>query len=812
MTGIVQDLRYAARGLTKNPAFTAVTVLTLALGIGANTAIFSVVHGVVLRPLPYHDPERLLVIQAERENAGTRQRADYSISDLAEWEQNSRSLESLALVASNVFALASADGSEMLNGATVSPAFFSTLSGRFVLGRPLGLDDDLSPVVVISERLWRRRFAASPGALGNQITLSSGGVKQAYTVVGVADKTFQFPTPRTDLWVPAGFSVRALSPEVAERGSRGFHPVARLRTGATIDQARTDAVTVSQALAVARPALYDEVSANVAGLHQRLVSGAKPVLLVLFAAVGLVLFVACANVANLLLTRSAGRLREISIRRALGASRGRLVVQTLMESAILVVAGAIVGIFVAWSSVQTLMWLEPEGLPRLDSIRIDGAVLLFATATSILSAFLAGALPAIHATRVAPALVLKGHASTHSRASASRGARASLVVMEVAISVVLLVGAVLLGRSLANLLRADNVGVRSDGIVVGELNLSMARTLDATQQVALVDRVVERIGAIPSIAAAGVGNGLPPNGVRMRAQFTHPNPTDGRKRSYQFALLPATPGFFGAMTIPLLNGRYFSASDRAGTPPAIILSASAARSLFGTTNIVGRVLQSPRFPGEKGDIRIVGVVGDVKYSGLDAESTNVVYRPFAQYPFRNVFLVAHTTSSPAAMSGTLHRAIAEVDPEITITSLQPLAEVISDATAQPRFRTAVFLALGGLAFMLAIMGLYGVTSYSVAQRTGEIGLRIALGAERAQVLWLVLRQGMVLASVGILIGLAGAMAATRYLAGMLFGLTPLDPSTYTGVAILFATVTLIASYVPARRAAHVDPLVALRYE
>jgi putative ABC transport system permease protein len=796
-----RDLRYAVRTLRRTPGFTAVAVLTLALGIGANTAMFSIIYGILIRPFPYRDANRLVLIQREQDMSGAHRPVPAFFSSPVEidaWQQRLRSFDSTAVYSIEVAALSTDDGVQVLDSAVVSGTFFSTLAAPVVAGRLLGPADDLASSAVISERLWHRLFGGSQSAIGRRLTLSS----QPYTIVGIADSALQFPSPKTDVWIPAGF-MRAVNPRCC-----GFRMLGRLKPNVTITEAGAEAAASAKALAASAPGPRSDMRATVVTLRDQVVGTVRPALLILFAAVGLVLLVACANVVNLLLARQVSRAREAAIRSALGASRSRLVEQSMIESALLAASGAAMGIVLAIASVRTLTRWQPPGVPRLDAVHVDVPVLLFSMALAGVAALGAGLLPALQSANTADALRL-GAASATS-APGGRRVRRALCATELAVSLVLLVGASLLGRSLVRLMHTD-LGVATDHVVTASMNLAFgARPTDA-QTLERVERVIEGIRTLPGVRAVGVGTALPPSASRLTLTLRR----TGETVDYQAAGVAATPDYFKALGMRLMSGRLFNADDDLSHPPVMIMSVDTARRFFGDGDPIGRTMSLPvRRNGLNGraDMTLVGIIANVKYSGLDAAADDAVYRPFKQQTWVSAYLVVRTTGEPENLVPALGREIAAVDRGIVIADARALSTIVSDAAAQPRFRTVLLALIAGLALLMAIIGLYGVTAYSVSQRTREIGIRMALGAHGGDVLAMVLREGLLLAIAGIISGLVAAFAATRALTGLLYGIEPTDAGSFGFAGASLLMVAFLATYVPARRATKVDPLVALRCE
>jgi predicted permease len=799
------DFRVAARGLWRSKGFAIASALTLALGIAATTTIFSVVYGVLLRPLPYRDADRLVIIQGEKDFSTGPRMMNYSGPELEDFTAATRGFDSLSMSAATGFTLQDDSGSDAISGATVSGTFFDTMGTAPILGRLVG--DEVEPNIVISERYWQRKFSGSSDVLGKTLTMTDyTNHYHTYTIVGVVPQPFQYPHPRTDVWRTLKYARTTNDGNVNNRNGGGYIFVGRLRPGLTLADAQRDA---NQANEILKPQFRNsrlDMRAKVITLEDYINGTIGPSLWILMGAVGLVMLVACANVANLILARQSSRQREMSMRVALGAPRGRLIAYLLAESAMVAAAGVAFGVGIAFGAVRLLQWLQPSQLPRLDAIEIDLPVLGFAVALAAGASLLAGLGPAVMATRTD--LMLAMRAAPRTVVGAPARLRAALVVVEIAVSIVLLVGAALLGRTLIALIETD-LGVNTEHVMTAHLDLGMGRQLSVERQSEIADALLQRVSAIPGVRSAAFGSGVPPNVEFQRASFILPNATNTGEVSHIVTMVPATAGYFTTLQIPLLKGRYFNDGDNAEVARvmSVIISREAATRFFGSDEPIGRTL-----PMSQDQMTVVGVVEDVKYSGVANKPEPVMYRPFSQSPFRVVVLFARTTGDPSAIAAELRQVIRTYDRDINIASIQPLATWLSNAVAQPRFRAILLASIAGITLILAIVGLYGVVAYSTAQRTAEIGLRVAIGAQRMDVIRLVLLEGFRLALLGVAAGLAGAYWTTQLLSTFLYQVAATDLTAFTGSAFALLIVAMIATYLPARRAARVDPMTALRAE
>ncbi|MGE5246281.1 MAG: ABC transporter permease [Betaproteobacteria bacterium] len=798
------DLRYALRALRKSPAFAATAILTLALGIGATTAIFSVVYGILFRPLPYPEASSLVLLGVEGRFAGERQTGSFSGFELQEWQARAHGFEAIAGYANFDASLETDTGTEPLDAIAVSPRFFAIAGQPMALGRALDTGDARSPVAVISTRLWRHAFGGDPQAIGHAMRLSG----HPYTVVGVARPDFRLPDDHADVWIPLDQAkASGFAPWLDVPRGGGLLLIAR--TGVGLAQARTEAAAVNRAILGDHHSLMAR-TVTVTPVADALRGPARPALLILLSAVGLVLFVACANVMQLVLARQTARVRDLAVRLALGASRSRLVVQGLIESTILSLGGGVGGVLAALTAVRALLWLQPAGLPRLDAVRVDGPVLLFAAAISIAASLLAGLLPAVRASREDVVSALGAAARMTRGGTAGVRLRASLVVAELATSIVLLVGAALLARSFVRLLHVD-VGARTDHAAAALLEFSPGRPFDPQAARGVADALVARTHAVPGVRYAALGAALPPNGTRVRFTLKDLLSAHGVLKEYEVSAVPITPEYFQALGIPLLHGRRFTVDDTADRRHVMIMSADTAALLFGDRPL-GGTLTLPTSSGVNAETVLVGVVGNVRYKGLARQPGGAIYVPFAQQPWESAFLIARTDGNPLAVVPDIGRAIGAVDRQIGVLDLRTLDEIMSEQVAQPRFRAVSLMSIAVLAAALAAIGVFGLVAYSVSQRTTEFGVRLALGATGGDIARLVAWDGLRLAFAGCALGLAGAYALSRTLTAFLYGVATTDPASYAAAALFVLVAAAGASYLPARRASRLDPLVALRAE
>ena len=804
-----QDIRYGARMLTRSPGFTTVAVLTLALGIGANTAIFSVINAVLLKALPYEEADRLVFLTEWSEQVPE---MSFSVANLKDVRDQSTSFESLVGFNGTGFILATEGAeAERLSGRQVTSGLFPTLRKAPVLGRAFTADDDkpgAEPVAILSEGYWERRFGRDPGMVGRHLVLSG----EPFTVVGILPKTVHGSWRTIDVYTP----LLRLEDKIGGEKNRGNHPgiyvIGRLEPGVTVERARTEVKGIAARLAEQHPDSSARNSMTLETLHQSYVGDLRPALMLLLGAVAFVLLIACGNVANLLLSRAAGRQKEIAVRRALGAPRARIFRQLLTESVLLAALGAIFGILLAFWGVRGLVASLPANVPRVDEIRVDGVVLAFTGALAVFTGLLFGIAPAwkISSGGVQGALREEGRGTV---GPAHHRLRNTLVVAEIALALILLVGAGLLVRSFVRVLAADS-GFRADGVLTASLPLPQSRFPEDAKRAAFVRDVVERMKAIPGVEVASAA--LPLLGG-WQSSFTlegRPEPPPGQLPSADITRV--TPDYFKAMGVRVQEGRVFTDHDTAEAPLVAVVDETFVRAHYPGDTAIGKRFRfgSSRGP-QDGPVKwmeIVGVVSHVKNYGVDQESRVEVYLPFYQSPIGNVTLVARARTDATALAASVRQSVKAVDPDVPVYAVRTLAEIVSDRTAQRRLAVMLITVFAAVALLLAAVGIYGVMSYAVAQRTQEIGIRMALGAERRDILRMVLRHGSLMAVTGIGLGLMVALGLARLITSLLFQVSATDPPTFSVVPVVLIAVALLACYIPARRATRVDPLVALRYQ
>lgn len=810
MQTLLQDLRYGLRLLAKNPGFSSIAILTLALGIGANTAIFSIVNAALLRALPYRDPDRLVYVWSAEKARGIKQ-STVSIPDLRDWRRENRVFDGLAGWWSGSYNLSGGDEPRQVAGWTVSPNFFEVLGAQPEFGRGFAAEDDRQAnerVVVLSHALWRGAFGGDPGILGRTILMDG----EPRMVIGVMPAEFSSPFPDVQLWV--AWPARAEA--TAERGDRFLRVVARLKPGVSLERAAADMDTVARRLAQT----YREdsgVTVYLVPAGQQITGSVRPTLLVLLGAVGFVLLIGCANVANLLLARSAAREKEFAVRAALGAGRSRVMRQLLTESVLLSVLGGAAGILLAAGGVRYLRLILATQIPRAQDINLDGHVLLFTLGLAVFTGLAFGSVPALRGFKNELNEPLKAGGRGWSSGASGRRVRDLLVICEMALALVLLAGAGLLVNSFERL-RAVDPGFKPDAVLTCQI--SLPSNYKDPQIVDFYRQLLERLRALPGVNAAGATMTLPlrqSGGGFWGGLNIEGRPAAGREAIPIVSFVQVTPGYFRAMGIPLLKGREFSELDNSSqSPKAAIVNATLARRFFSDSDPVGKRLCMGEDCSKGPWLTVVGVVGDAALESLTDPRFPQVYSPQAPGVEGGVAgtmeLALRTSSDPLRLASTVAHAVHELDKNQPVAHIETLDQVVSASLAQPRFNTLLLAAFAALALLLAAVGIYGVISYSVAIRTKEIGIRMALGATRADVLRLVVGHGMRLALAGAAIGLAGALILARLMSSLLYGVKPGDPPTFLAAFAALVSVALLACYIPARRATTVGPVAALRQE
>jgi putative ABC transport system permease protein len=801
---LASDLRYAARVLRRNAGFTVAAVATLALGIGANTAIFSVVNAVLFRPLPYANADRLVSVWTAPAGSPA-ERNPASLPDVEDWAAQNTVFAGVGAYAFNRYELTGREGVDQARAAIGTPTLYIVLGTRPLLGRMPLPEERQTPVVAISYRLWQRRYAGDRTVIGRTVTMD----ELPYTIVGVMPPGFHFPAPDIDLWTSlfpiAGGAGTPPGPWIDSRSLRAYRAVARLRPGVSRATAEAAMATIEHRLGQAYPQSDAGMLIKLQSLREDSVGGVQRGLWLMFGAAGLVLTLACVNVAHLMLARTSTRGREIAVRRALGAHRGRVARQLLTESVLLALIGGLAGVVVAIAGTRLLVQLSPPDVPRLETVHIDGTSLLFAVVASVLTGMIFGSVPAVAAWRsgVQSTLREQGRGSTGG-AHASR-MRSMLTTAEVAFALMLLVGAGLTIRSFALLLASD-VGFRSNGVVTFHVGFSETRYPKPQDKVAALDRMLEDIRALPGVISAGGSTSMPPSRTQEETGFTidgQPKPAPGHEPIAIY--LPATPHFLASLGIPIVAGRDFTNADGAAAPQVTIVNRVIAQRFFTDHDPLNQ-----RITLDGVSRTIVGVSGDAVYNGVGVPIKPEAYVPFAQSPFPGVWIAVSAAGAPSSLIASIRSVVHAVDPLINARELRPMDEMISDSIVRPRFQTWLLAIFGALALTLAAIGIYGVIAYSVAQRTSEIGLRIALGAPPSRVVGMVMRSGMIPVAAGLATGIAASLLLSKAMVGLLYGVRPTDAVTFVVVTVVLAGVAAAASYLPAMRAAAIDPISALR--
>jgi putative ABC transport system permease protein len=816
MQTLWQDLHYGARMLWKRPGFLLITVVTLALGIGANTAIFSVVNAVLLRPLPYHEPARLVALW-ENNKQRLENRSSLSYPNFFDWRAQSRSFERMASYYTKNMTLTDIVTPVNLASAVVSPELFAVLGVKPDLGRQFVAEEEKAGnrAAIIGHSLWQRQFSGDPNIIGRSMMLDG----KLFNIVGVMPAGFQFPIEVTpiEVWVASSIDGEKTDPkELAQNENRGMHflgSIGRLKPNVTHDEAQAEMSLIAGKLEQQYPDTNTGRGARLVPYHNDLVRDYHAALWLILGAVGCVLLIACVNVANLLLARATARYKEIAVRAALGANRRRVIRQLLTESLLLALGGGLLGLLLAWWGTEALVKLIPEDVPRLAEINFDRRVFSFTLLISMVTGFLFGLAPALQASKIELTEAMKeGGRGTGAGAGRAR-LRGSLVVAEIAVALVVLIGAGLLLQTFRKLQQVD-LGFDTSHVLTAWVQLPDARYPKPEQAAAFYRGLLARVKALPGVEGASAILPQPLSGdtIRTVVEFEGRNIPQGELPGSHARMVDLD--YFGVMRIPLLAGRAFTERDNAQASGVVIVNEAFAKRHFPNENPLGKHIK-PGISAQGEPIwrEIVGVVKDVKHRqslGYDYEPE--YYVPHAQIQAGRMSLVVRTTNDPRSLAGAIQRQVHELDKDIPVSQIKTLDQYLGVAVAQPKFNAILLALFAGLALLLTAIGLYGVMAYSVIQRTQEIGVRIALGAQTGDVLQMVLRQGFRLTALGLLIGLAAAYALTRYIEGLLFGVGATDPLTFAGIALLLMVVALVACWIPARRAAKVDPMVALRCE
>jgi len=801
METLIKDIRYGLRGLWKRPGFTAVALITLALGIGANTAIFSLINAVLIRPLPFPEPDRLVWTWGNIRNGGNR--ASVSPLDYLDYRHQNRTFEQFAAMTSFSISANLTGGGEpqRLSGAGVTGNFFQALGVQPALGRTFLLENETNgrdQVAVLSYGLWQKRFGGDPGIINQRITLDD----KSFEVIVVMPRDFEFPAA-SELWLPLNFDAQ---PGLRQRKAHFLRPIGRLKAGVTLAQAQADTDSIARQLEATYPDTNTGWNLRLVSLREQIVGNIRSTLYILLGAVGLVLLIACANVANLLMAHAASRRKEIALRTALGAGRLRIARQMITESVMLALFGGALGTLLAIWGVKGLVVLSGANIPATADVKIDFTVLVFTLVTSVLTGLLFGLAPAFRTMNLSLSETLKEGGRSGSESAQRNRTRSLLVVFESALAVMLLVGAGLLIRSLIRL-QNTNPGFDSNSVLTLRIDLPRTKYEEPQSRSNFWEQFQSRVSALPGVESVGLVSELPLSGQPNDMPYTvEGRAPDAPNQGFDDDFRRVNQDYFRALRIPFLRGRNFTPQEVREGAKVLIISESLVRQTFPNEEPLGRrlVMGMSNQPFE-----IIGIVGDVRHRSLEQPPLPAMYMP-AFEPGENVVIRTQTDSS--ALAAAVRREVTSIDPNQPIATVRTMNEWLGRAVAAPRYRTGLFGLFAGLALALSAVGIYGVMSYSVGQRTHEIGVRMALGARQLDVLKLVVRQGMSLALVGVVIGLLGALALTRIISSLLFDVGTRDPATFVVVAILLAAVAFIACYVPALRATKVDPLVALRYE
>jgi predicted permease len=805
---MVQDVRYGLRMLARNPAFTLIAVIALALGIGANTAIFSVVNTILLRPLPYHEADRLMMVWEDNSRMGFPKDTP-AAANFLDWRDQNHVFEGMAAISEISFNLTGTGDPERIDGRRVSAGLFSLLGVAPQLGRGFMAEEDKpggNHVVIISHGLWQRRLGSDPGIIGKPINLNG----ESYTVVGVMPANFQLLDRTVQMWVPIAFDAK----EAGDRGNHFLEVLARLKPGVTLDQAQAEMTTIAHRLEQQHPETNARLGAIVTPLHEHVVGDIRPALLVLLGAVAFVLLIACANVANLLLARAAARQKEIALRLALGASRSRMTRQFLTESILLSLLGGAVGLLLSLAGLALLKGFIPPNISQVQTISIDAKVLFFTAIVSLATGLLFGLVPAVQAAHSNLNDTLKESGRESGAGARGNRIRSLLVVSEVAVSFLLLIGAGLLINSFIRLRHVD-AGFRPDKVLTMKVVLPETRYTNKEHRTIFYDDLIRRVDALPGVVSSAVATNLPlaENGDSVGIAIEgRVDPAPDRIPIVITRVV--SPDYFKTMTIPALSGRTFEQTDKADAPPVVIISETTARRFWPGENVLGKHIKiGSSSSSSRPWLTVVGIVKDVRQFDLVEEPKPQIYLPYQQAGFFEPrALVVRTNIEPMSLAPAVRKTVWEIDKDQPVSDITSMEAVVSDSVARQRFSMLLLGVFAVLALVLAAVGIYGVMSYSVVQRTREIGIRMALGAQRRDVLKMTVGQGLKLVGIGVAIGLAAAVILTRVMSTLLFGVSATDPTTFVSISVVLIAVAVLASYIPALRATRIDPMLALRYE
>jgi len=809
MDNLIRDIRFALRTMARKPGFTAIAIIIMALGIGANTAIFSLVRAVLLRPLPFANPDRLVMVWEDAAYVGFPKNTP-APANYADWKARNEVFEDMAALRDHDFNLTGDGEPEKVYAYGVTASFFPLLGVEPALGRVLAPEDDrpeASKVVVISYPLWQSRYGGDAGIIGRDILLND----EKYTVIGVMPRGFQFLDSEVRLWIPAGFTAE----ELATRGSHYLQVVARMKPGVTLDEANNNIKTITAQIAHDNPDYAGRLGANVISLGEELTGETRRPLIVLLVAVAFVLLIASANLANLLLSRALGRSKEVAVRTALGATRGRLVRQLITESVLLSFAGGISGVVVAIWSFEFLRQLIPPGLSLFVDLRIDGMVLVFTLALAVITGMVFGLAPALQSSKVDLNEALKQGGGRTSLSAGHRRLQNAMIIGEVALAMVLLVGAGLLIKTFAHL-RDQYSSLRAESVLALRTQLPESRYKEPARRFAFYKQVLERAAALPGVVAAAYTTSVPldwrggTNGISIEGRAVE------RGVFYDANHRQISPDYFRAMGITLKDGRLFGDGDNEQSLPVAIVNETMAREFWPGENAIGKRYKTGGSESKDPWITIVGVVSDIKQMGAEVAVKAEMYMPYQQVADQPWYaprdLVIRTSVEPMSLVPTVAARIHEVDVDQPVSNIRTMKEVLGKEFGQRETGTTLLGVFAALACLLAAIGLYGVLSYFVSQRIPEFGVRMALGAQSRDILWLVLKHGMGLVIIGMVIGMAAAFALTRLMQSLLFEVSASDPMVFALIALLLAAVAFLACVIPARRAMKIDPMVALRYE